>query len=86
MLDENRNEVELMETSEYGNTDLNSIISGDKDFAFEDSESFAKMGFSQKQFDTENEELVDVEDEEEDEDDSEFFLMSHQTTFLTKNR
>ena len=28
---------------------------------------------SQKQFDTENEELVDVEDEEEDEDDSEFF-------------
>ncbi len=43
------------------------------------------MGFSQKQFDTENEELVDVEDEEEDEDDSEF-LMSHQTTFLTKNR
>ena len=33
----------------------------------------AKMGFSQKQFDTENEELVDVEDEEEDEDDSEFF-------------
>ena len=35
--------------------------------------SFAKMGFSQKQFDTENEELVDVEDEEEDEDDSEFF-------------
>ena len=72
VLDENRNEVELMETSEYGNTDLNSIISGDKDFAFEDSESFAKMGFSQKQFDTENEELVDVEDEEED-DDSEFF-------------
>ena len=31
------------------------------------------MGFSQKQFDTQNEELVDVEDEEEDEDDSEFF-------------
>ena len=61
-----------METSEYGNTDLNSIISGDKDFAFEDSESFAKMGFSQKEFDAENEELVDVE-EEELEDDSEFF-------------
>ena len=52
-----------METSEYGNTDLNSIISGDKDFAFEDSDSFAKMGFSQKEFDTENEELVDVDEE-----------------------
>ena len=78
VLDEDRNEVELMETSEYGNTDLNSIISGDKDFAFEDSDSFAKMGFSQKEFNAENEELVDVdeepeEDEEEDEDDSEFF-------------
>lgn len=77
VLDENREEVELMETSEYGNTDLNSIISGDKDFAFEDSESFAKMGFSQKKFDAENEELVDVEEEEfeeeDDEDDSDFF-------------
>ena len=64
-----------METSEYGNTDLNSIISGDKDFAFEDSESFSKMGFSKKEFDSENEELVDVEEEEEDdvEDDSDFF-------------
>ena len=73
VLDEDRNEVELMETSEYGNTDLNSIISGDKDFAFEDSDSFAKMGFSQKEFDTENEELVDVEEDEEEEDDSDFF-------------
>ena len=33
VLDDEGNEVELMETSEYGNTDLNSIISGDKDFA-----------------------------------------------------
>ena len=74
VLDEERNEVELIETSEYGNTDLNSIISGDKDFAFEDSDSFAKMGFSQKEFDTENEELVDIEEEaEEEDDDADFF-------------
>ena len=72
VLDENRNEVELMETSEYGNTDLNSIISGDKDFAFEDSESFAKMGFSKKEFDSENGELVDSEQEEEEEEDFDF--------------
>ncbi len=68
LLDEERNEVELVETSEYGNTDLNSIISGDKDFAFEDSESFAKMGFSRKEFDLENEELVDVEEENEEDE------------------
>ena len=68
VLDEDRNEVELMETSEYGNTDLNSVISGDKDFAFDNDESFGKMGFTKQEFDSENEELVDVE-EEEDEDD-----------------
>ncbi len=74
VLDEYRNEVQLMETSEYGNTDLNSIISGDKDFAFESNESFSKMGFSKKEFDAESEELVDAEDDEpeEDEDDSIF--------------
>ena len=64
-----------METSEYGNTDLNSIITGDKDFAFEDSESFARAGFTKQEFDMENEELVDIEDEEEDldDDDSDYF-------------
>ncbi len=39
---------------------ISAIIAGDdKDFAFEDSESFAKMGFSHSSL-TENEELVDV--------------------------
>ena len=75
VLDEDGKEVELMETSEYGNTDLNSIISGDKDFAFEDSESFSKMGFTKKEFNSENEELVDVEEEDDtdSEDDSDFY-------------
>ena len=68
VLDENREEVELMETSEYGNTDLNSIISGDKDFAFEDSESFEKMGFQKQEFDQDSEELVNIEDEDDSED------------------
>ena len=63
VLDENREEVELIETSEYGNTDINSIIGNDKDYAFEDSESFAEHGFSKKEFD-DNEELVDIEEEE----------------------
>ena len=66
VLDEDRNEVELMETSEYGNTDLNSIISGDKDFAFEDSESFGKMGFTKQEFDSESGELNNVEEEDDD--------------------
>ena len=69
VLDEDREEVELMETSEYGNTDLNAIIAGDKDFAFEDSESFGKMGFTKQEFDAENEELVDIEEDSEEDDD-----------------
>ena len=66
VLRDDNTEVEIMETSEYGNTDLNAIISGDKDFAFEDSESFGKMGFQKQEF--EGEELVDVEEEDNDDD------------------
>jgi DNA-directed RNA polymerase subunit beta len=68
VLDEDRNEVELIETSEYGNTDINSIIGNDKDYAFEDSESFSKHGFTKQEFDSENEELVDIEEDEDDAD------------------
>ena len=65
VLDEDREEVELMETSEYGNTDLNAIIAGsDRNFAFEDENSFAQAsGFSKKKFDSEGD-LIDAEDEE----------------------
>ncbi len=72
VLDENREEVELMETSEYGNTDLNAIIAGsDRNFAFEDDNSFSQAGFSTKKFDTEGE-LVDDEDEQNFEDEDDF--------------
>ncbi len=66
VLDENREEIELMETSEYGNTDLNSIIAGDRNFAFEEEESFGAMGFSKQEF-NESEELVDIEEDDEEE-------------------
>ena len=67
VLDEDRKEVQLMETSEYGNTNLNSIIAGDKDFAFESSESFEKHGFSKQEF-NEDGELETIDDEEMEED------------------
>ena len=71
VLDEDRNEVELIETSEYGNTDINAIIGNDRDdrdYAFEDSESFEKHGFTKQEFDSENEELVNVEPENNNDD------------------
>ena len=77
VLDEDRNEVQLIETSEYGNTDINAIIGNDKDYAFEDSESFEKHGFTKQEFNAENEELVNVEEpdnaDEEFDDAEEFF-------------
>ncbi|MGN0485411.1 MAG: DNA-directed RNA polymerase subunit beta [Lachnospiraceae bacterium] len=72
VLDENGKEVTLMETSEYGNTDLNSIMNEDKNFAFESNESFSKMGFSKQEFDSESEELVQVDEDEEEDADSDF--------------
>ncbi len=82
VLDENREEVELIETSEYGNTDINAIIGNDKDYAFEDSESFAEHGFSKKEFD-DNEELVDIEEEESPRQRMTIFLLMK--FLMTKN-
>ena len=68
VLRDDDSEVEIMETSEYGETDLNAIIGNDKNFAFEDSESFEKMGFTKQEFDAESEELVDVKEEPSEEE------------------
>ena len=66
VLRDDQTEVEIMETSEYGDTDLNAIIAGDRNFAFDDDESFGAMGFTKQEFDEENEELVAVEDDVEE--------------------
>ncbi len=68
VLDEARNEVQLMETSEYGNTDLNAVISGDRNYAFENTESFSANGFTTQAV---NEESGQIENEEVDDDDFE---------------
>ena len=62
-----------METSEYGNTNLNAIIQGDKDFAFESSESFAKMGFTKQEFNEETGDLEDIEEEEDIQEDDDIY-------------
>ncbi len=44
VLDENREEVQLIEISEYGNTSFNDVIGNDKDYAFESDDTFANAG------------------------------------------
>ncbi|MCI8281772.1 MAG: DNA-directed RNA polymerase subunit beta [Lachnospiraceae bacterium] len=68
VLRDDQTEVEIMETSEYGDTDLNAIIAGDRNFAFDDEEPLGAMGFSKQEFDDENEELVSVDEEDEEEE------------------
>ena len=59
VLREDNTEVEIMEASDYGETDLRSIIEGDKGFHKE--EQYGEHGFSQQEFD--GEELVDIEED-----------------------
>ncbi|MCI8744260.1 MAG: DNA-directed RNA polymerase subunit beta, partial [Lachnospiraceae bacterium] len=67
VLRDDNTEVEIMETSDYGDVDLRSIIEGDR-HSNKEEESFGEYGFSKQEF--EGEELVDVtEEDEEDEDD-----------------
>ena len=65
VLREDMTEVEIMESIDYGDTDMRSIIEGDSRGA--DNEDYASHGYSKQEF--EGEELVDVEDEAEEEDD-----------------
>ncbi|MDD6351147.1 MAG: DNA-directed RNA polymerase subunit beta [Lachnospiraceae bacterium] len=81
LLDENGKEVHLKETSEYGNTNINSIIAGsDRDekkqedySAFESNEDFAKNGFTKQEFDDESGEFVNVEDDADADFDADAF-------------
>ena len=66
VLREDQTEVEIMETIDYGETDLHSIIEGDRRYNSE-NESYGEHGFSQQEF--AGEELVDVEEDEFDEPD-----------------
>ena len=74
LLDEDNNEVKLKETSEYGNTNINSIISSsdredrNKGFAFESSEDFTKGGFTTQEVNEETGEFVNIEEDDADAD------------------
>ena len=64
VLRDDQTEVEIMESVDYGETDLRAVIEGDSR-GHRDHESFAKHGYTKQEFD--GDELVDVdEDEEED--------------------
>lgn len=71
VLRDDNTEVEIMETVDYGETDLRHIIEGDKKYR-DENESFGAHGFTEQEF--VGEELEDIEPEEEEPDDDEMEL------------
>ena len=59
VLKDDHTEVEIMETVDYGETDLHSVIEGDR--KYRDDEPLEDYGFSKQEF--EGEELVDIEED-----------------------
>ena len=66
--DENRNEVEIMESVDYSDTDFRVEMEGDNKYDY-GKESFD--GYTKKEFDSNSGDLVDSYDEEEEDDDLE---------------
>ena len=65
VLREDRTEVEIMETAEYGDTDLRSVIEGESRRQ-DKEEAYGVYGYTKQEFS--GEELVDVEDDMDDEE------------------
>ena len=63
VLRDDNTEVKIMESVDYGDTNLNHIIEGDR-YSDREDERFGDYGFSKKEFD--GEEMVDVEENEEE--------------------
>ena len=66
VLRDDNTEVEMSESVDYGDTDLRSIIEGDRPFNRDEAESFGEFGYQQKEI--QGEEMVDVEDDFEEEE------------------
>ena len=66
VLKDDGSEVQIMETSDYGDTDLRSIIEGDRHYRRDEDESFGEHGFSKQEF--EDGELRDIEEPEYDDE------------------
>ncbi len=67
LLRDDNTEVEITESVDYGNTDINALLNSDRVYN-DREEDYGSMGYQKQEFDNGGE-LVDVEDEESDLDD-----------------
>ena len=75
VLNEDREEVELRETLDYGNAEIRRELEGDSKKYEYDNRELGALGYQKQEFDDESEEIVNVEeeafDDDEDVDDNE---------------
>ena len=64
VLRDDNTEVKIEENIDYGDTDLRSIIEGDRSYRNDDKESYESYGFTKQEF--KGDELVDVEEDDMD--------------------
>ena len=79
VLRDDNTEVKIMESVDYGETDLRHIIEGDRRYR-DENESFRDHGFTEQEF--VGEELENVEPEEEEPDDSDLENLSFDDDYL----
>ncbi len=80
VLREDNTEVEIMESSEYGDVDIRSILENDsKRYNREENESFSSYGFSKQEF--EGDELVTVEEDSTEEEDSDLLELAEEIEY-----
>ena len=62
VLKDDNTEVKIEENIDYGDTDLRSIIEGDRNYRDDEKESYGSYGFTKQEFN--GDELVDVEEDD----------------------
>ena len=68
VLNEDREEVELRETLDYGNAEIRRELEGDSKKYEYDNRELGALGYQKQEFDDESEEIVNVEEEAFDDD------------------
>ena len=58
VLDENQNEIDIMETIDYGDTDMRAEMEGGHRGSYNEEDSLGSMGYQKQEFDEDSEELI----------------------------
>ncbi len=73
VLREDQTEVEIMESTDYGDTDFRDVLEGEsRRYNRYEDESFRSMGFQKQEIDEESGEFVSADEEEDFEEEAEF--------------